>query len=127
MKNVITSTREPRNKAEYAVWSTLRSEGWTVIRKGWPDFACFRQQGEVEESMVVEVKPQDWYALRKEQRKIMQWLQSLGVRTMRGNKKGFLIPFNDSAEDLKMEEPEWMQDRTQVGEILKRMNIFRST
>lgn len=107
MNTVITSTREPKNRSERAVWDTLQSDGWTVLRRGWPDFFCFRDSPEGNSVMVVEVKPYEWYQLKKEQRMIMRWMQSLGVKTFRGDGYGRLTPFDDTIEDRKEPEPEF--------------------
>lgn len=107
MSDIITSTREPQNKSEKAIWSRLHSDGWTVLRKGWPDFFCFKDVPEGRDIMVVEVKPREWYRLKKEQRLIMHWMQSLGVKTFRGDGFGKLVQFDNELEDGKEPEPEF--------------------
>ena len=49
----------PANKSERQFIESAEEKGWTVIRKGWPDYFCFKldSKGEIVDLMAVEVKP----------------------------------------------------------------------
>ena len=51
--------RQTKNKSEQAFIDAAHEKGWQVIRKGWPDYLCFKQgeDGGIAEIMAVEVKP----------------------------------------------------------------------
>ncbi len=117
----IKSTKCPVNTAEHAVWGQLISEGWTVFRRGWPDFICFRSVGDNQEVLIVEVKPEHWHKLKKEQLVVMRWLQLLGAHVMRGDGKGTLIPFEEKKEMDKVDESEAYVTHKKLSKILKRV------
>lgn len=48
----------PMNPLETKIKQQLEEDGWTVLRRGWPDFLCFRQIRDTGyELKAVEVKP----------------------------------------------------------------------
>lgn len=67
----------PANKMERGLYETLSRQGWDITRRGWPDFACFRNG----EFMVVEVKAKKDRQLRKRQLQVMKELANHGIKT----------------------------------------------
>lgn len=55
----------------------MTAHGWTLTKRGWPDFFCVNDAGEV---CVVEVKPNAGIRLKNDQAAIMKYLKSLGVK-----------------------------------------------
>lgn len=66
------------NLAENTFARYAESRGWHVTKRGWPDFFCFKDDGEI---AVVEVKPSDNYMLKKEQLMVLEALMLKGIRT----------------------------------------------
>jgi len=66
--------KERKNKAEAAFEQRMQSQGWTVTKRGWPDFICYKN-GEV---CLVEVKGHG-RRLKANQRQVMHLLMSYGV------------------------------------------------
>lgn len=66
----------PKNKAEGECFNLLRSKGWTVTKRGWPDFFCVKD-GAI---CAVEVKPRKTSNLRKHQIAVMGELSARGIR-----------------------------------------------
>jgi len=64
-----------KNTAEQQLYERLTDLGWDVTKRGWPDFACFRN-GRV---VLVEVKPNSQHPLKREQRRLMAALAGQGV------------------------------------------------
>jgi len=69
------ATKPRNNRAEIKAWEALDMDGWEIARRGWPDYLCWKD-GKV---IAVEVKPRRHHALRRDQRKIMFYLQEAGV------------------------------------------------
>ena len=67
MKPLETAEKQLRNK--------LEAEGWKVIHKGWPDFACIRDG----EMIFVEVKNYRGEMLKEEQHYMLTNLAKLGL------------------------------------------------
>jgi hypothetical protein len=67
-----------QNKREDKFANEAVRRGWTVIKRGWPDFLCW--QGE--EVIFVEVKPEG-DSLSSYQKVVMQKLASLGLKCYR--------------------------------------------
>ncbi len=61
--------------AEIQLRSQLEKEGWEVVHKGWPDFACLRNG----EMIFVEAKRYRGDMLKKEQHYILTNLAKLGL------------------------------------------------
>lgn len=80
MKNVTTTKNEfrvmkPQNPAEAQLYDYISGKGWTVVRKGYPDFFCVKDN----KIMCVEVKPRAADPLKTNQLKILQLLAAYGV------------------------------------------------
>ena len=67
------------NIAENQFARRLSKEGWTVTKRGWPDFFLERD-GEI---LLVEVKPDASLPLRDSQLHVLQALKRYGVPVMR--------------------------------------------
>jgi hypothetical protein len=64
-----------RNDAERRFVELASSEGWTVTKRGWPDFVCFRG----DEVRVVEVKPYANSQPKAMQSKVIALLRAHGI------------------------------------------------
>jgi hypothetical protein len=73
------SFKKPKNSAEADCFDEMRSDGWTVTKRGWPDFFCMRN-GEL---CVVEVKPRGSTPMKKNQSIIMEKLKEHGIQCFR--------------------------------------------
>lgn len=67
--------RKPRNKAEAMFYDAMTKGGWTVTKRGWPDFFCLKD-GDI---CVVEVKPRETTPIKPNQRFIMEKLKEHGI------------------------------------------------
>lgn len=81
------STRRPRNKAEAEFYDFAYGEGWEVTKRGWPDFFCWVDDGNI---MLVEVKRSDEVPLKTHQALVMERLASCGVPCFRWSPDGWL-------------------------------------
>ena len=70
--------------AEIQLREKLEGEGWKVLHKGWPDFACVRNG----EMMFVEVKAYRGEMLKKEQHYILTNLAKLGLNCYKWTPQG---------------------------------------
>ena len=70
---------EPGNRDEKLLWSKLQDEGWSVLRKGWPDFFCYKDDN----IMLIEVKPSRNHRLKSEQLEILLRLAEKGLSCYR--------------------------------------------
>lgn len=90
------SRRVLSNKAEAAFESRARQNGWSVTKRGWPDFICELPDGKV---IVVEVKPTGPTGrpgrVKAIQAKVMEWLAEQGVRCFVSDGK-VLVPYSRS-------------------------------
>ena len=68
--------RKPKNVAEAACYDTMTADGWTLTKRGWPDFFCVRGG----EFCAVEVKPHKNSALKRNQLAVMGMLSAKGVK-----------------------------------------------
>lgn len=66
----------PFNGAEAKVWDWLEAQGWTVTKRGWPDFFCFKEDGQI---LLVEVKPRKYHQLKRTQRLVFNALECRGI------------------------------------------------
>jgi hypothetical protein len=66
------------NPCEDMFHAMMTAQGWTVTKKGWPDFACWHPQRGF---MAVEVKPGrcNPVPLKVEQEHLMRQLAALGI------------------------------------------------
>lgn len=71
--------RKPRNQAEGMLYDKMTKEGWTVTKRGWPDFFCIKG----DEICAVEVKPRASTPLKPNQRFIMEKLKQYGIKCYR--------------------------------------------
>lgn len=69
-----SGTRKPLNPTEAEAWDLLEQLGFTVTKRGWPDFMAYKD-GKL---IVVEVKRSD-VALKRTQQILMQHLKRYGV------------------------------------------------
>jgi len=88
--------REIKNEAERQLYRELISQGWSVTKRGWPDFACFKGNN----LALVEVKPKQSRRLKKEQWRLMSALAKLGVKCFRWSPDGGFQPIVPSVPDL---------------------------
>lgn len=68
-------TREPHNKHEKTCYDIMERSGYTVIKSGYPDLFCFRDDGIV----LIEVKPRGGDRLKTNQNIILNLLSRHGV------------------------------------------------
>ncbi len=66
---------KPLENAEEQLRDLAEKDGWEVIHKGWPDFACIRDG----EMMFVEVKGYKGEMLKKHQHHLMTNLAKIGL------------------------------------------------
>jgi len=71
--------KAPKNEAEASLYKLMRSSGWEVTKRGWPDFACFKDG----KMILVEVKPKRSHRLKFWQRRLMRELAEKGVECYR--------------------------------------------
>jgi len=71
--------RAPLNVAELAAWKVLKKNGWSVTKRGWPDFFCFKG----DDIVCVEVKRKRGYRLKGTQRHVMEGLARYGIKCYR--------------------------------------------
>lgn len=67
--------RKPKNAAERACFETMEKDGWTVTKRGWPDFFCVRG----DEFCAVEVKPHKNSLLKANQLAVMGMMSAKGI------------------------------------------------
>lgn len=67
--------RRPKNAAEGLFWDDMLKEGWDITKKGWPDYACYKD-GRL---ILVEIKPRRSHNLKGRQAQIMQSLAAYGI------------------------------------------------
>lgn len=80
----LSQCRPLRNAAEEAFRLEAVAAGWTVCKRGWPDFIC-EKDGTL---AVVEIKPHRRRILKREQRRVMAWLAAYGVPCYRWSPDG---------------------------------------
>ena len=76
--------KKPKNEAEAALFDLMEADGWTVTKRGWPDFFCVKN-GEI---CAVEVKPSKSQALKRNQLAVMGMLSAKGVRCFKWSPDG---------------------------------------
>ena len=75
------NNNERFNTPERLFEELAKLKGWTVTKRGWPDFLCFTETGEM---IAVEVKPRmkrrsGFKVLKREQAKTMDILTAHGI------------------------------------------------
>lgn len=68
--------RRPQNRAEGKVWDYLIEHGWNVSKRGWPDFFCWKDNGDI---LLVEVKQKNHHNLKLGQKRVFHALESRGI------------------------------------------------
>ena len=74
----------PSNKSEALLYDKLKSHGWDITRRGWPDFACFKDG----KFVAIEVKPKRSHNLKIRQSQVMQSLVKGGIKCYRWSPDG---------------------------------------
>lgn len=69
-------SRRPQNEAEGQLYDLLSKTGWTATKRGWPDFFCVNDAGDV---CAIEVKPHKWNKLKREQLAVAKALKASGI------------------------------------------------
>ncbi len=89
----------PKSNPERHCYDWLKTEGWSVTRRGWPDFIAVKD-GQV---MFIEVKPHAVSKLKTSQIEIMEVLVKAGLECYRYSPDIGLRPF-DTALEYKRRE-----------------------
>ena len=94
---------KPLKNAEEQLRDLSEKEGWEVIHKGWPDFACIRDG----EMMFVEVKGYKGEMLKKHQHYLMTNLAKVGLKCFKWTPNGGFeqIPPDTPFQDKDMKTP----------------------
>jgi len=74
-----TTFKAPVNPAEKDCWDKLHANGWTTLRKGWPDIIAFKE----DKVCCIEVKTKRGHRLKKHQGIVLNLLASQGVTCYR--------------------------------------------
>jgi len=80
--------KKPINRAEAELFDIMQDNGWELSKKGWPDFACFKD-GKL---VLIEVKPKRSHRLKSWQHKLMLELAKHGIRCYRWSPDGGFEP-----------------------------------
>ena len=84
----IRKTKAPINKAEAELFNLMADKGWELTKKGWPDFACFKD----DKLILIEVKPKRSHRLKYWQKKIMEELIRHDIKCYRWSPDGGFEP-----------------------------------
>ena len=68
------------NESEIAFFLTYKAKGYTIYKKGFPDFLVIDNKGRL---IAVEVKPDKKQILKKSQVLVMKALKNAGIKTYR--------------------------------------------
>ena len=71
------TAKRPVNEAEGLFFDKMRQAGWGLTKRGWPDFFCVNDKGEV---CCVEVKPTGAQRLKNNQAQVMRALSAAGIK-----------------------------------------------
>lgn len=74
----IKDCKNCKNIPEQKCINKLREKGLKPIRRGWPDYWCVDEDGDLN---VIEVKPFQYHPLKKEQHELLSALNKSGVKT----------------------------------------------
>ncbi|KKM70537.1 hypothetical protein LCGC14_1439760 [marine sediment metagenome] len=80
--------KAPKNQAEAEFFTLMKGHDWELTKKGWPDYACFKN-GKL---ILIEVKPRRSHRLKYWQHKIMLELVKHGIRCYRWSPDGGFEP-----------------------------------
>lgn len=84
-----------KNKAEQHCAEMLTIDGWTLTKRGWPDFIAFKKDGSV---IAIEVKAKETHKLSYFQVKVMSILHKAGIPCYRYCPSKGLTSFNPQIE-----------------------------
>jgi len=84
--------KPPKNKAESELFNLMESNGWELSKKGWPDFACFKD-GKL---VLIEVKPKRSHRLKSWQHKILLELVKHDIKCYRWSPDGGFEPIMET-------------------------------
>jgi len=87
----------PVNKWEAQLFDILTGNGWKIYRKGWPDFACVKKDGEF---CLIEIKPKRSHRLKAAQYELMLVLAAHGVKCYRWSPDGGFEPITPSIQKV---------------------------
>jgi len=93
-ENTHKRIKPPKNKAEAGLFNLMSSAGWEVTKRGWPDFACFKDG----KFVCIEVKPKRSHSLKMYQHKVMFALMQAGVKCYRWSPNDGFEPILDSVK-----------------------------
>lgn len=96
---------KPLKYAEDQLREKLEKEGWEVLHKGWPDFACLNSKGEM---LFIEVKAYKGEMLKKEQHRILTSMAKLGLNCFKWTPDGLFERISPSTPFI---EPKPLKDR----------------
>lgn len=88
MKRIQYSLKRPANVAEANLFDLMVEAGWEVTKRGWPDFACFKD-GKL---VLIEVKPKRGRKLKSWQRRLMLELVKHDIKCYRWSPEGGFEP-----------------------------------
>ena len=74
----------PSNRSEALLYDKLTKAGWDITRRGWPDFACFKDG----KFVAVEVKTKSSHNLKTRQAQVMQALAKSVIECYRWSPDG---------------------------------------
>jgi uncharacterized protein YebE (UPF0316 family) len=76
-KQRVRDSKRYRNEAERDFSDKARENGFDVTKKGYPDFICYGEKGEL---FFVEVKTKSTQRLKKSQHRLMNALKKHGIK-----------------------------------------------
>lgn len=71
----VAESKKPKNNAEGQLYEIMTARGWTVTKRGWPDFFCVKGN----KVCAIEVKPHKHHPLRRNQLAVMGALSAYGI------------------------------------------------
>ena len=71
------TAKRPNNEAEGLFFDKMRKAGWSLTKRGWPDFFCVNDKGDI---CCVEVKPTGAQRLKNNQAQVMRALSAAGIK-----------------------------------------------
>lgn len=107
------------NRAELQLYEMMTEAGFEVLKRGWPDLACFRN-GEL---VLVEVKPNGNSRLKGHQQRLMDAFAAKGIKCYRWSPDmGFQPIFLDLVDSPPLPEEDTEEDTyTDVEGLLEKL------
>lgn len=96
--------RQLRNVPERQCLESLAKEGWSITKRGWPDFFCLHPTKGI---MAVEVKPKFTHPLKKSQQLVMRELSKFGVPCYRWDQENGFTRYEDTLESAGLRGKSW--------------------